>query len=106
MSQTIRLRGITGDILGKVWEADSTIRVGRNVSLEIVLEDGSVSDRHAEFKLGSQGWTIRDLDSLHGTFVNGKAIGTEERLLRSRDIVQIGLIALMVVLNESVATAA
>src|SRR5258708_39696565 len=106
MKQVIRLRGISGDIKGKVWEADSILRAGRLGSLEIVLDDGSVSRKHAELKSGTQGWMVRDLESTNGTFVNGVRLGADERPLRSRDIVQFGKVAMIVELNESGAPSA
>src|SRR5262245_376302 len=106
MKHVIRLRGISGDIKGKVWEADSILRAGRLGSLEIVLDDGSVSRKHAELKGSAQGWVVRDLESTNGTFVNGVRLGADDRPLRSRDIVQFGKVAMIVELNESNAPAA
>ena len=50
MKHRIRLRGINGDIEGKVWESDQVLRAGRLGTLEIVLDDHSVSRRHAEVR--------------------------------------------------------
>jgi HD-GYP domain-containing protein (c-di-GMP phosphodiesterase class II) len=105
MKQMIRLRGISGEIKGKVWEAESLMRAGRLNSLEIVLDDSSVSRKHAELRYGPHGWMVHDLDSTNGTFVNGVRMGKEERPLRSRDIVQFGKVAMIVELNESTASA-
>src|SRR4051812_31316621 len=88
VKQCIRLRGISDDVKGKVWESDSILRAGRLGSLEIVLDDSSVSRRHAEIRYQSpQGWLVRDLDSTNGTYVNGTRIGGEKPV-RPRDIVQ------------------
>jgi putative nucleotidyltransferase with HDIG domain len=101
MKQIIRLRGISGEIKGKVWEHDSLLRAGRLSSLEIVLDDSSVSRQHAELLGGATGWQVRDLQSTNGTFVNGVRLGAEEHAVRSRDIVQFGKVAMIVELNES-----
>src|SRR5262249_31042927 len=103
MKQMIRLRGISGDIKGKVWEHDSLMRAGRLSSLEIVLDDNSVSRQHAELRVGPLGWMVRDLQSTNGTFVNGVRLTNEEKSLRSRDIVQFGKVAMIVELNDSIA---
>ena len=103
MKQMIRLRGISGDIKGKVWEAENVLRAGRLGSLEIVLDDGSVSRKHAEVRISPQGWLVKDLESTNGTFVNGVRLGGEDRPLRSRDIVQFGKVAMIVELNDSAA---
>src|SRR5947207_10901639 len=78
VKQCIRLRGISDDIKGKVWESDSLLRAGRLGSLEIVLDDSSVSRRHAEVRHGDEGWFVRDLESTNGTYVNGVRIGPGE----------------------------
>ncbi len=101
MKRTIRLRGISGEIKGQVWESESILRAGRLASLEIVLDDSSVSRRHAEVRNGDDGWYVRDLESTNGTYVNGVRIGATEQPLRPRDIVQFGKIALMVELNDA-----
>jgi HD-GYP domain-containing protein (c-di-GMP phosphodiesterase class II) len=104
MKQTIRLRGISGDVKGKVWEHDSLLRAGRLNSLEIVLDDNSVSRQHAEIRATPAGWFLRDLKSTNGTFINGVRLGHEERPLRSRDIVQFGKVAMIVEMNDEVAS--
>ena len=104
MKQMIRLRGISGDVKGKVWEAESLLRAGRLNSLEIVLDDSSVSRKHAELHYGPQGWMVHDLESTNGTFVNGVRMGKEERPLRARDIVQFGKVAMIVELNDANST--
>lgn len=98
VKQGIRLRGISDEIKGRSWESDSLLRAGRLGSLEIVLEDSSVSRRHAEVRLqNGNGWVVRDLESTNGTFVNGaKLVGTGERPVKARDIVQFGKVALLV----------
>src|SRR5579871_1367005 len=101
MKQMIRLRGISGEIKGKTWEHDSLLRAGRLGSLEIVLDDSSVSRQHAELHGLPTGWVVRDLQSTNGTFVNGMRLAGEDRPLRSRDIVQFGKVAMIVELNDN-----
>lgn len=101
MKRTIRLRGISSEIKGQVWESETILRAGRLASLEIVLDDSSVSRRHAEVRYGDDSWLVRDLESTNGTYVNGVRIGTTEQPIRPRDIVQFGKIALMVELSDA-----
>ncbi len=101
MKRPLRLRGISGDIKGQVWEAESVLRTGRLGSLEIVLDDSSVSRRHAEVRRADDGWYVRDLESTNGTYVNGVRIGPGEQLLRARDIVQFGKVAVIVELTDA-----
>jgi putative nucleotidyltransferase with HDIG domain len=100
VKQRIRLRGINGEYEGKVWESEALLRAGRLGSLEIVLDDSSVSRRHAEVRLTEQGWRVRDLSSTNGTFINGVRLGAEARPLRPRDIIQFGKVALVVEMVE------
>ena len=74
MKRTIRLRGISGDIKGQTWESETLLRAGRLAALEIVLDDSSVSRRHAEVRYADDGWSVRDLESTNGTYVNGKRL--------------------------------
>lgn len=100
MKRTIRLRGISGDLKGQVWESTSLLRAGRLASLEIVLDDSSVSRKHAEVRLGDDGWFVTDQESTNGTYVNGVRIGPGEHPLHARDIVQFGKVAMMVEMSE------
>ena len=98
---TIRLRGISGEVKGRVWESPTLLRAGRLASLEIVLDDSSVSRRHAEVRFADGGWFVRDLESTNGTYVNGVRVGPGEQPLRPRDIVQFGKVAVMVEPDEA-----
>jgi putative nucleotidyltransferase with HDIG domain len=100
VKRTIRLRGISGEVKGQVWESGAMLRAGRLGSLEIALDDSSVSRRHAEVRLGDDGWYVRDLESTNGTYVNGVRIGPAEHPLRSRDVIQFGKVAVMVEMGD------
>ncbi len=62
---------------------------GRHEASDILLDDVSVSRHHAIFTRTASGRiTLRDLNSLNGTYVNGERV--EETALHSADEVQIG----------------
>ncbi len=46
-----------------------TLRIGSGTENEIVLEDDSVSKRHASLVFDAGGWRLTDLDSANGTYV-------------------------------------
>jgi HD-GYP domain-containing protein (c-di-GMP phosphodiesterase class II) len=82
------------------------LRVGRLENMEVVLQDSSISRRHAEVTVGDQGWVVRDLGSLNGTFLNGVRVGRADRKLRRRDVLQCGnLVMVVAVLEEDIPVA-
>ncbi|HZU74831.1 MAG TPA: FHA domain-containing protein [Acidimicrobiales bacterium] len=63
-------------------------KVGRHPDSDILLDDITVSRRHAEFVPGPEGYLVRDVGSLNGTYLNRERI--DEAELTSGDEVQIG----------------
>jgi putative nucleotidyltransferase with HDIG domain len=101
VKRRIRLRGINGDVEGKTWESDTVLRAGRLATLEIVLDDSSVSRRHAEIRMTNAGWRVRDIGSTNGTFLNGTRLNPGEWPVRAHDIIRFGNVNLVVdSLNE------
>ena len=64
------------------------VTIGREPSADVFLDDVTVSRRHAELTREGNVFTIRDLGSLNGTFVNKRRI--ESTVLEDDDEVQIG----------------
>jgi pSer/pThr/pTyr-binding forkhead associated (FHA) protein len=63
--------------------------VGRSSSCHIVLDDGLVSRRHAQFVVTAKTAVVEDFGSVNGVYVNGERI-VGQRALRDNDRVQIG----------------
>ncbi len=61
---------------------------GRHPESDIFLDDVTVSRRHAEFRRESGAFSVRDVGSLNGTYVNRERI--EAATLAGGDEVQIG----------------
>lgn len=63
-----------------------------DIDISAVTEDGAISRRHAVIRrvAGRDEWSISDLGSSNGTFVNGSAIGTQPVLLKQGDVVFVG----------------
>lgn len=94
--QGIGLKCLGPSMEGSRWCVDRRSRIGRMDNYEITLDHASVSRHHAEVRLTSQGWTVRDLGSTNGTYLNGVRLGLAEEHLRKGDVIQVGEVALMV----------
>ena len=70
-----------------VLDAEVT-RAGRHPESDIFLDDITVSRRHAEFERKADGYAVRDVGSLNGTYLNRERI--DEAKLTNGDEVQIG----------------
>lgn len=76
-------------LLGLDWGGpDAELFVGRHPDCDIVLSVPEVSRRHARLVLRDGIWSVQDLESTNGTFVNGVAVGRYE--LRPGDCLQLG----------------
>ena len=62
--------------------------LGRTRECDVVLAAGRVSRRHARILQDPDGYSITDLDSRNGTFVNGERV-LGQRRLRDRDRIQL-----------------
>ena len=54
--------------------------IGREVGVEILIESPGISRRHARLSLQNDVYTIEDLGSSNGTFVNGERLSAPRRL--------------------------
>ena len=83
---------LTTEAQGKVtYEfAERSITIGRAPDNMIVIDDPSVSNRHAHLELSGETYRLKDLDSTNGTKVNGVPI--TETALRFEDRIRFGAI--------------
>lgn len=65
------------------------IIVGRETTNAVVIQEGSISNRHARIFRTPEGFMVEDLKSRNGTFVNGEPV-KEKRLLADNDEVRFG----------------
>ena len=72
---------------------DTEYILGRSNDCQLFLTDNNVSRRHAKLTFNGSTWTITDLDSANGTFVNGSPIASLE--LKHMDTIQIGSVVLV-----------
>ena len=62
--------------------------IGRSPRNDICIAEASISRQHAEVFLSARGYSIRDLGSNNGVFVNGQKV--LEQLLASGDVIELG----------------
>jgi pSer/pThr/pTyr-binding forkhead associated (FHA) protein len=76
-------------MIGQAFQpVDGRTLIGRSPDCDVFLDDVTVSRQHAELLREGETFTIRDLGSLNGTYVNRKRI--ESAVLEDDDEVQIG----------------
>jgi putative nucleotidyltransferase with HDIG domain len=93
---SIRLRLIDHAAGDKSWQSTSRLRIGRLKSLEIGLDESSVSRNHAEVFVTPRGWRVRDLRSTNGTTVNGSRLGVADWPIGLHDIIKCGDVTFVV----------
>ena len=76
-------------ISGTTYElVDNLVTIGRGADNAIVINNPSVSARHAQLQLAGETYRLKDLGSTNGTQVNGKPV--TETLLSFDDRVRFG----------------
>lgn len=78
-----------------VWLVDKSYAIGRADDNQLVLDDPTISARHARILAQNQTYMLRDLGSEQGTYVNGHRI--TQKALATGDVVRIGNIELEVI---------
>lgn len=75
--------------------------IGREADSDVQVDDRQVSRRHAEISQTIEGYTLRDLGSKNGTFLNGEQIFGPPRLIRNGDEVGIALCARLTFVEDN-----
>ncbi|MDX6580963.1 MAG: transport system ATP-binding/permease protein [Solirubrobacterales bacterium] len=71
-------------------ELGDELRLGSAGDNDVVLADERASRHHARIRRDNGDFTIDDLGSRHGTYVNGERLGTGGRVLAPGDSIEIG----------------
>ena len=66
----------------------SETKIGRDVNNEICLDDITVSRSHAIISKSSDGYSVKDLGSLNGTYLN--AVSVRDSKISNGDEIQVG----------------
>ena len=75
---------------GREFKLRSKATLGRAPDNEIILEDPKVSRRHAVIAFTEGRYSITDLDSANGTFVNEIMVRGPQHPLRAGDVIAVG----------------
>jgi len=78
--------------IGRTWKLGSAfVTIGRAATCEVVIDEPSVSGRHARLVNGAHGDMLTDLGSTNQTFVNGvPLIENVPQLLQNNDMIKMG----------------
>jgi hypothetical protein len=76
----------------RVREGPNTI--GSAPDADIVLRDSAISEKHASLRCKDQKFTITDLDSTNGTFLNDRTEPIAREELKDNDTVRVGAVTL------------
>jgi hypothetical protein len=88
--RSLSLRSLSGPLAGQSFRiGDLPARIGRGPLVSVSLyDDPSVSRQHAEIYESAGRFYIRDLQSTHGTYLNGKTV--QDAILNPGDQLTVG----------------
>lgn len=91
LSLIFQFEELSATMLPPLGEQD-TLSVGRLPDCDLVIDDKSVSKRHAvlTWNQARNQCAVKDLGSTNGTFLNDASLGEREAFLRDGDIVAFG----------------
>ena len=93
------LIALSGPSISSRFLLDSkNVKIGRDLNNEICFDDITVSRSHAMIEKNDNGYSIKDLGSLNGTYLNAVAI--KESTIIAGDEIQIGKYHLTLFIGE------
>src|SRR3954451_3665325 len=75
---------------GRRFAVDAELTLGRAEDNDVVLADERASRHHARLTRSDGRFVLTDLDSRHGTYVEGEKVSGRSRPLESGDAIAIG----------------
>jgi two-component system sensor histidine kinase HydH len=89
----------TGKFKGQSFPMFAGMVIGRGEKAHIYLPDFKASRQHAVIRIGKKGYSIEDLASHNGTFVNGQRVGNSA--LIDGDVIHIGTTSIKVLIQRA-----
>jgi hypothetical protein len=81
------------------FDIEESAVIGRGTDCDVCVPNSAVSRRHAQIEWHYNGYVVRDLGSVNGTYVNG--VRVTEQQLRDGDLIEVGLVQLHFSLRAS-----
>ena len=91
---TWKIKAVAGPFVGQEMTIDQNKIIGRDPSVDIVLQGSHISRRHAELSIRDNELWLTDLNSSNGTLVNDVRI--TEQQLHQHDEIQIDVVRFLV----------
>ena len=93
--------GPNNNVVNVVETEANPIRIGKNASCELCLDDASVSRVHAVIELTPQGYRLSDRISVGGTFLNDQRVeSSKPAMISSGAVLRFGNVSVRVVFDE------
>lgn len=94
--------GASGEVLNTVETQANPVRIGKNASCELCLDDISVSRVHATIEQTPEGYKLSDKLSMSGTFVNQQKLELNKSVvLNSGDVLAFGKVSVRVTFDAA-----
>jgi pSer/pThr/pTyr-binding forkhead associated (FHA) protein len=93
----VTLKNLHDGSLREILPEEFPLAIGRGDQAAIQIDDRWASRRHCELDLIDGRPVVRDLDSKHGTLINGKPVS--ESGLESDDVLSVGLTGFYVLID-------
>ena len=88
--------GQTGIPVGKVFPLSPVTVIGRSTETDVALNDTFLSTEHARLELRNGAWTLDDLNSTNGTYLNGFEVRATTEV-NDGDIIRVGRVEMKLV---------
>lgn len=90
--------GQTGIPVGKAFPLNPVTVIGRSTETDVALNDTFLSAEHARLERRGEVWSIEDLNSTNGTFLNGFEVRASTEV-NDGDVIRVGRVELKLVLR-------
>ena len=74
LAPSLALVAFDGPAAGRAWPLGEALRIGRELDNDVVLDDAEASRHHAHVQRFPEGWSVTDLQSANGTFLDGAPV--------------------------------